>query len=75
MLSFLHCSDYCCKCKFDTDVKIENCYHHDREKLGFHKKVHIKTESQKKDVLVIFILFSRPEPTSHLTCRIAAIMK
>ena len=50
----------CWKCQFDTDVKIENYNHHDREQLLFlkkvKKKVHIKTQSKKKDILVIFIL-------------------
>ena len=48
--------DYCWKCEFDIDVKIENYNHHDGEQLLFYKKVNIKTQSQKKDVLVIFIL-------------------
>ena len=50
--------DNCCwNCEFDTDVKIENYYHHDRKHLGFYKKkVHIKIQSKKKDVLVIFKL-------------------
>ena len=52
MLSFLHRWDYCSKCEFDTDVKIENYYHHNRERLGSYKKVHIKTKSKKKDVLL-----------------------
>ena len=56
MLSFLHRWDYCWKCEFDTDVKIENYYHHDGEQWGFDKKVHIKTQNKKKDVPVIFIL-------------------
>ena len=59
LLSFLHCWDYCWKCEFDTDVKIENDYHYDREQpeqLSFLKKVHVKTQSQKNDVLVIFVL-------------------
>ena len=55
-LSFLHRWDYCWKCEFDIDVKIENYNHHDGEQLLFYKKVHIKTQSKKKDVLVIFIL-------------------
>ena len=38
MLSFLHRWDYCWKCEFDTDVKIENCNHHDGEQLFFLKK-------------------------------------
>ena len=38
MLSFLPRWDYCRKCKFDTDVKIENYYHHDGKQLGFYKK-------------------------------------
>ena len=56
MLSFLHCWDYCWKFEFDINVKIENYGHHDKEQLLFHKKVHIKTQSQKKDVGVVFIL-------------------
>ena len=55
MLSFFHRSDCCWKYEFDTDVIIENYYHHDGEQLGFYKKIHIKTLSKKKDVLVIFI--------------------
>ena len=38
MLSFLPRWDYCWKCEFDADVKIENYYHHDGEQLGFNKK-------------------------------------
>ena len=56
MLSFLHRWDYCWKCEFDIDVKIENHNHHDGEQLLFYKKVHIKTQSKKKDVFVIFML-------------------
>ena len=56
MLLFLHHWDYCWNCEFDTDVKIENYNHHHGEQLLFYKKVHIKTQSKKKDVLVIFIL-------------------
>ena len=41
-LSFLHRWDYCWKCEFDIDVKIENHNHHDGEQLLFYKKVHIK---------------------------------
>ena len=33
-----------------------NYYHHDGEQLGFYKEEHIKTQSKKKDVLVIFAL-------------------
>ena len=62
MLSFLHLWDYCWKCEFDTDVKIENYYHQDGEKLGFYKKVNIKTQSKKKNVLVIFILQETKNP-------------
>ena len=36
--------------------RIENYYHHDGEQFGFYKKDHIKTQSKKKDVLVIFTL-------------------
>ena len=56
------------RCKFDTDctdVKIENYYHHDGEQLLFNKIVHIKTQSKKKDVLVIFILLQEMK-TSNL---------
>ena len=35
---------------------VENYYHYDREQLDFYKKVHIKTQSKKKDVLIIFTL-------------------
>ena len=47
MLSFLPRWDYYWKCECDTDVKIENYYHHDEELLGFYKKVYIKTQSKK----------------------------
>ena len=53
MLSFLHRLNFCWKCEFHADVKKENYYHHDEEQLGFYKKVRIKTQSKKKDVLVI----------------------
>ena len=56
MLSFLHRWDYCWKCEFDINVKIENYNHHDGEQLLFYKQVRIKTQCKKKDVLVIFIL-------------------
>ena len=36
--------------------RIENYYHHDGEQLKKKKKDHIKTQSKKKDVLVIFTL-------------------
>ena len=56
MLLFLYRWDYCWKYEFDTDVKIKKYYHQDGEHLVFYKKVHIKTESKRKDVLFIFIL-------------------
>ena len=56
MLSFLHRWDYCWKFEFDTVVQIENYYHHAGEQLGFYKKVHIKTQSKKRNILAIFIL-------------------
>ena len=56
MLSFLHLWDNCWKCEFDTGVKIENYNRHDGEQLHFYKKVDIKTHSEKKDVLEIFII-------------------
>ena len=58
MLSFFHPGKYCWKCEFGTDIKIENYInHHDGEQLSFYKEVqYIKTQSKKKDVLVIFIL-------------------
>ena len=57
-LSFLHRWDYCWKCEFDTDVKIEKYYHHDGKQLGFYKTVHIKRHrlSKRKDVLAVFVL-------------------
>ena len=42
MISFLHRWDYCWKCEFDADVKIESYYHHDGEQLFLYKKVRIK---------------------------------
>ena len=36
--------------------RIENYYDDDGEQLEFYKKVHIKTQCIKKDVLVIFTL-------------------
>ena len=47
----------CWKCEFDTGGKIENYNHHDGEQLLFYKKVHIKTQSKKKDVLYIIALY------------------
>ena len=53
----VHRWDWCWKCQFHTDVKIENYYHHHvGEQLLFYKKVHIKIQSKKRDVLVICIL-------------------
>ena len=43
MLLFLHRFDE--KCEFDTDLKIENYYHHDGEQLHFYKNERIKTQS------------------------------
>ena len=65
MLSFLHQWDwdYCGKCEFDRDVKIENYYYHDGEQLGLH----IRTQSKKKDVLVIFILMQVTKIPIYLT--------
>ena len=57
-LSFLHRWDYSWKGKFDTDVKIENYNHHDGEQLLFYEKVNIKTQSKKKDILVVFIFIA-----------------
>ena len=44
------------KCEYDIDAKIENHYQDDGQQLGFYEKIHIKTQSKKNDVLVIFIL-------------------
>ena len=45
MLSFPYRRDYCWKCEFDTDVKIENYSNHDVEQSRFYKKVYTKTQS------------------------------
>ena len=42
--------------EFDTDVKILIYCHHDGEQVGFYEKVHIKTQSKKDVLVVIFIL-------------------
>ena len=56
MLSFLHRWDYCWKCEFDTDVKMEgNIFSPWWRKVGFYKKVQIKTQGKCKVVLVTFI--------------------
>ena len=47
MLSFLPRWDYCLKCEFHTDVKIENYYHHDGEWLGFNKKKYVSKHRAK----------------------------
>ena len=86
MLSFLHRWDCCWKCQFDTDVKTENYNHHDGEQLYFKKKfiffkkVHIKTQRKKKDVLAIFILllykplyYCKKQRT--LSCLIKTVLK
>ena len=71
MLSFLHCSDSCWECEFDTDVKIETYYQHDGEQLGLYKKVHtLESRIIFPPRLVIFRFFSTqdiftpPPPTS-----------
>ena len=60
MLSFLHRWDYCWKCEFDIDVRIENYNHHDGEQITFfiekYISKHIKIQSRKENVLVIFVL-------------------
>ena len=65
-VSFLYRWEYCWKCGFDIDVKIENHNHHDGEQLLFYKKVHIKTQSKKKDVFVIFILLQETKNSNLL---------
>ena len=53
MLSFLHRWGHCWKCEFDLDFKfitmVESNYF-------FYKKVHIKIQSNKENVLAIFVL-------------------
>ena len=39
-------------------------FHYDEKQLGFYKKVHIKTQGKKKDVLVIFILLQKNKNSS-----------
>ena len=47
--------------RFIADVEIENYYHHDAEQLDFYKKVHIKTQCKKKDVLIMFYIARNEE--------------
>ena len=48
-LGFLHRWEYCGKCKFDTDVKIEKYYHHDGEHLlNFYKRRTYQKTDQKE---------------------------
>ena len=47
MLSLLPRWNYCWKCEFDTDVKIEYYYHHDGEQLGSNKKSTYQNTEQK----------------------------
>ena len=51
MVSFLPRWDYWWKCEFDTDVKIENYYHHDGEQSGFCKKKYISKHRAKNFTL------------------------
>ena len=67
MLLFFHRWDYCWKCEFDINAKVENYYHHDGEQSGFYEKVHIKTQI-KKDVLVMGITKSCDHPRPLTTC-------
>ena len=62
MLSFLPRWDYCWKCEFDTDVQMENCYHHDGKQLGFHKKSTYQNTEQKASYCKKRIILKR---TSH----------
>ena len=39
--------DYCWKYEFDTEVKIENYYHHDGDQIGFYKKSTYQNTEQK----------------------------
>ena len=61
---------------------IGNCDHHDGGQFVFYKKLQFKTQSKKKDVLVIFTLqetnefqfiwqklYSRERPTAYSTWR------
>ena len=45
-------------------MKIENNYHHDGKQLGFYKKVHIKIQSKKKDILAVFILLQETKSSN-----------
>ena len=64
MLSFLHPWDYCWKCEFDIDVKIENYYHHDENNYSFIKKYISKHRAKKKDVIVTFILLQETKKSN-----------
>ena len=63
MLSFIYCWDYCWKCEFDKDVKIENYNHHDGEQLLFYQKVLIKTELKEEYSLYYCIILLKERRT------------
>ena len=44
------------RCQNRCQNRVANYYHYDRGQLDFYKKIHIKTQSKKKDVLLIFTL-------------------
>ena len=77
MLSFLPPWDYCWKCEFDTDVKIENYCHydHDGEQLGFYiKKITYQNTEEKalyykKWRIPIYLTQTVPKRTSNAIFR------
>ena len=82
MLLFPHHCDYRWKCEFDTDVKIQNYYHHDGQQSDFYKKsTYQNTELKEGCSWNIYIasneesqfiwqkLYSRELQMSYSTCR------
>ena len=58
----LHRWDYCWKCEFDTDIKIQSYYNHDGEQLLFYKKsTHQNTDQEEGCPCNIYIIARNQE--------------
>ena len=62
MLSFLHRWDYCWKCEFDADVKIENYYHGDGEQILFYKIISQHTATTRMSLKPLYCCKKRRIP-------------